>query len=219
MENCILRGRGRAVWAQNAIPFDLTASNVLVASAAPFVDSEAPLKPTPAGPVAVLQLSHVTAWLGGGLLEMHCGKAIDEKPAPFVPVEIRTDNCLFVHPESGAAPAPFALVSGGDPSQWDRYLTWTATGESVFSNFPKTGTVMMEVTSDEPAVKAKRLDIAGWLTHTMEKPTAFGPVEFARPPDNSAALAQIRPEDAVITKSDFPAPIGCRIKSLPKPRR
>ncbi len=216
MEDCIVRGRGRAVWAPAAFPFDFTASNVLIALAAPFVELEAPAKPAPSGAVISLQLSHVTAWLAGGLVDLRCGKGTDDKPALFVPVEIRSENCLFV--PVGAGAPPMAQVGGGDAALWDRYVTWTASNGNGYGNFPDAA-AMVEVTSEEPDGKNKRLDIESWMQFAKEKPASFAKVTFAKGPGSAADLPGVRAEDAAVQDSPFGAGVGCRAKDLPKPGR
>ncbi len=216
MEECVLRGRGRAVWAPSAFPFEFTASNVLAVLAAPFLEMEGPARPPPGGAFAGVNLTRVTALLGNGLIAMRCGKPTDDKPGPFVPVEIRTDGCLFA-PVAGTA-APFVLVSGGDSDLEDRYVTWSADGANGYANFPEDST-MVEVTSDLPGGQGKRMGVADWLKSTHEKTAGFGTVTLARSAEKLENLAGFPPEDAAVKDSTLPAPVGCRVKDLPKPSR
>jgi len=216
MEDCIVRGRGRAVWAPSAFPFDLTASNVLVALAAPFMELEAPAKPAPSGAVVALQLSHVTAWLAGGLVDIRCGKGTDDKPGPFVPVEIRSENSLYA--PLGAGASPLATVAAGDATVWDRYVTWGLASGNAYGNFPDAAT-MLEVASEEPDGKGKRLDLESWMQFAKEKPASFGKVSFAKAPAGIVDPSSVRPGDAAIQDSPFGTGVGCRIKDLPKSNR
>ncbi len=216
MENCLIRGRGRAVWATTAFPFDFTASNVLAALSAPLVELEAPVKPSPSGAIVRIQLSQVTALLGGNLIDLSCAKSVDDKPGAFVPVEMLTEGCLFV-PATTDAP-PFALVSGGDVTLWDQYLTWNPGTASAYGNYPESAT-MLEVIGDEPEGKAKRVGIADWPQIGKERPTSFGKVTLTRSPDGREGLLTVRPDDAAIKDSTFAAVVGCRVNDLPKPSR
>ena len=216
MEDCLLRGRGRAVWAASTFPFDFNASNVLFASDAPLVELDAPAKLPPSGAVVRIDLTRVTAWLGAGLLELRCGKAPGDKPGAFVPVSIRTDSCLFAPlPESTTA---FALVTGGDPTRWERYVTWDVENASGYGNFPD-GTTMLEVGNDDYEGKAKRVGIEGWLQFTSKKPGAFGTVSFRRGPEDRSELNTVLPDDATVKSSAFAKGIGCRVLDLPMSTR
>ena len=216
MEDCVLRGRGRAVWATTAFPFDLAATNVLLALSAPVVELEAPDKPYANGSIIGVQLSQVTALLGAGLIDMRCGKPADDKPGPFVPVEIRTDGCLFI--PVGAVAAPVATVAGGDPTQWERYVNWNVGTPSGYGNFPENG-ALLEVVSEELDGKTKRLDIASGLQFAKEKASGAGKVTLVRMPDDADDLAKVRPDQVAVKQSTFGATVGCRVKELPKPSR
>ena len=210
MQDCVVRGRGRALWATSAFPFDFAATNCLIGLAAPVVELEAPAKPLPNGATAGIQLTNVTALLGGALIDLRCGKPSDDKPGPYLPVEIRTDGCLFIP----VGTAPLAIVAGGDASLWDRYVTWNIGTASGYGNFPETAT-MIEVTSADSDGKGKRVDIDGWLQFTKMKPASFGKAALAKLPDNADGLGFLLPEDAAVKESPFGL-AGCRPKDLPK---
>ncbi len=216
MEDCIVRGRGRAVWAPSAFPFDFAATNVLVALAAPLLELGAPAKPPASGSIIGLQLTHVTAWLAGSLVSVQSGKAVDDKPGAFVPVEVRSENCLFAPVGSGGI--PMAVVTGGDAAQWDRYLAWVGSGGNAYANYPEAST-MLEVFGEVPEGKGKRLDIENWMPFAKEKPANFGKVTFGKSPAAIADLSSVRPDDAAIRESAFAAGVGCRAKDLPTPSR
>ncbi len=216
MEDCVLRGGGRAVWAASTFPFDFNASNVLFGLDAPLVELDAPAKSPPSGAVVRIDLTRVTAWLGAGLLELRCGKALGDKPGPFVPVSIRTDSCLFATvPESTS---PFALVTGGDSTLWDRYVTWDVETASGYGNFPQ-GARMLEVSTGDYEGKAKRVDIENWLQFTNKKPSTFGKVTWKRSPEDRSDLITVLPDDATVKSSTFAKGVGCRILDLPTSTR
>ena len=177
---------------------------------------ESPDRPYANGAIVSVQLSQVTALLGGSLVDLRCGKPSDDKPGAFVPVEIRTDGCLFV-PASVPAVA-LASVTGGDPSQWERYVSWNVGTASGYGNFPE-GAAMLEVASDELDGKTKRLDFAGGLLYAKEKAGASGKATLNRMPDDAEGLVAIRPEDVALKVSSFGTTVGCRVKDLPKPGR
>ena len=216
MEDCVLRGRGRAVWATTAFPFDFAASNVLAALTAPFVELDAPLKTPPSGATATVELSHVTALLGSRLIDLQCAKSVDDKPGAFLPVEIRADGCLFV--SAAAESTPFALVRGGDPAQWDKYLTWIAGAANGYGNFADDA-ALLDVAVDNPEGKPKRVGLDDWLMANKEKATANGKVVLAKIPDSADGFLTVRPDEAAVKESTFAAMVGCRVKELPKPSR
>ncbi len=216
MEDCLLRGRGRAVWAASTFPFDFNALNVLVALDAPMVELDAPAKLPPSGAVVRIDLTRVTAWLGAGLLELRCGKAVGDTAGPFVPVSIRTESCLFTPVLDSTA--PFALVTGGDSTLWDRYLTWDIDSASGYGNFPQS-TMMLEVSTNDYEGKAKRVDIENWLQFTNKKPSTFGKVTWNRSPENRSDLLTTLPEDATVKTSTFAQGIGCPTLDLPTSTR
>ena len=88
-----------------------------------------------------------------------------------LPVEIRADGCLFV--SAAAESTPFALVRGGDPAQWDKYLTWIAGAANGYGNFADDA-ALLDVAVDNPEGKPKRVGLDDWLMANKEKATANG---------------------------------------------
>lgn len=215
MEDCMVRGRGRVVWATAAAPFDFAASNTLLALNSPVVEVDPPTAAFPAGSAIGLQFSQVTGWLGAGLLDVRCGKPLDDKPGLFLPVDIRTDGCLFA--PVGGATVPLAAVLGADVNQWERYVTWSAGVASAYANYAESG-LFLEVAGDDPDGKSKRLDFAEGLLHIKEKASALGKALFFKEPD-AEKFAGLQPDDAAVKDSPFGAGVGCKVKDLPKPGR
>jgi serine/threonine protein kinase len=220
LENCLVRGKGRAVWVQSARPFDLDLANTATALAGPVVAVDPPAKPPPAGASARVRLTRVTAALAGPLLDFHPGRPSAGRPGGWVPVEVETERCLFAAVERGH---PLAVVEGGDPMTPAKTFTWTPalTGPNWYANFPDEAT-FLEVTPADESAEPRSVHAAGWFEFTGEKSDRVaGPVAFERPPASARKLAAVRPGDLGVKSVDVPgaAPgeAGADVKQLPTP--
>jgi len=210
MENCFLRGKGRAVWAANAIPCDLTFNNCILALAAPALDFDTPNKAPASGAVIAITLTRITALVSEPLLEMQFGPALEEKPPLAVPAEVRTDGCLFVAREN--AKAPLIRIRKADLSGWERNLAWQSAGTNAYANWPENA-ALCEVTEDAFAPEAKRLEAPAWLMFAKEKPEAMGHVKWAAPlPETN-----LKPSSLEIASSDWKEELGANRSSVAVP--
>ncbi len=220
LENCLVRGKGRAVWVQSARPFDLDLANTATALAGPVVAVVPPAKPPAAGATARVRLTRVTAALAGPLLDFRPGRPSAGRPGGWVPVEVETERCLFAAVERGH---PLAAVEGGDPMAPARTFTWAPalTGPSWYANFPDEATYL-EVTPADESAEPRSVHAAGWFEFTGEKADRVaGPVAFERPPATARKLAAVRPADLGVKSVDVPGAspgeAGADVKQLPTP--
>jgi len=210
MENCLLRGTGRAVWAANAIPCDLAFQNCILALGAPAIDFDPPTKAPASGAVVVVNLIHVTAALSDPLIEIELGPTLEDKPALAVPFEVHAEGCLFAARTMGGSPV--VRIQRADPENWERYITWFALGSNSFANWPENA-VFMEVADDTGTTEPKRLDAPAWLMFTKEKPEALGHLKWANP----LPVSKLKPSSFELAASDWKDPPGANRANVAVP--
>jgi hypothetical protein len=220
LENCLIRGRGRAVWVQSSRPFDLTLSNTMTALAGPVIAVDGSTRSAPAAATARVRLTRVTAALAGPLLDLRPGKPMSGRPGGWVTVEVEPEKSLFAPVEPGH---PLVKIDGGDPTSPERTVAWlpALTGPSWYANFPPAAT-FLEVAPADETFEPRTLDAAGWFRLTGERADrSAGAVKFERPPESSRKLAVVHPADLAVRVAQVPGAMageaGADVKQLPTP--
>lgn len=199
LENCLVRGRGRVVRAGGTVPADVSLTNVAVATdGAPAFDLGPPTRS--GGPLSV-QLTHVTAALGGPLVDVRGGRRPFEDKPPVVKVDVTADNCLFV--AFDASTEPLLRANAFDQMAIDRLVTWSASGNAYAG-----WAAFAELTLDDP--DPKRWDRADWRRWSGDTTAAGG---LFKTPTAKTAPA-VRPAD-LEPATDTSA--GVKTKALPQP--
>jgi hypothetical protein len=220
LENCLVRGRGRAVWVQSARPFDLDLTNTMTALAGPVLAVDPPAKAPPANATARVRLTRLTAALAGPLLDLRPARPRAGRAGGWVAVEVETDRCLFAPVERGH---PLVVIDGGDPAAPDRTFTWVTAfaGPNWYANFPA-GATLLEIDPADEAFDPKAVGVAGWFDFTGEwADRSSGAVTFERPPESSRRLAAVHPADLAVRNVEVPGAMageaGADVKQLPTP--
>jgi serine/threonine protein kinase len=210
MENCIIRGKGRAIWAANAIPCDLAMANCIVALSGPVIDLDSPTKAPASGAIIGVNLVHVTALLNEPFFELETVAGNDDKPGFAVPVEVRSEGCLFAAHEP--AKPPLVRILQADPAMWDRYFSWQTLGPNAYANWPETA-ALYELTGEPGSSESKRLDCPAWLAFTKEKADAMGKLKWMRTlPD-----VNLKPQDFEMAENLWKDDVGAKRGSVAVP--
>jgi hypothetical protein len=150
LDQCLVRGRGRVVRAEAAVPATVTLTDVgVVTELAPAFD----LGPPARSAAVSVQLSRVTAALSAPLLDVRANRKPDDKAT--AKVELHADNCLFLPLDKTAE--PLLRATGLDPTSADRPLVWSTTGGNAFG-----GWVWFAEQLADDATEPKRWDAAEW---------------------------------------------------------
>jgi hypothetical protein len=220
LENCLIRGRGRAVWVSSARPFDLTLSNTMTALAGPVIAVDAATRAVPTGMTARVRLTRLTAALAKPLLELRPGRTTPGRQVGWVPLEVEPERCLFAPVERGH---PLVTIDGGDPMSPERTFAWlpALTGPSWYANFPPSAT-FLEVAPLDEMFEPRTLDAAGWFRQWGEQADrSAGAVKFDRPPESSQKLTEVHPADLAARAVQIPGAMagdaGADVKLLPTP--
>ena len=179
-ERCLIRGKGRAVSVPSARPFELDMDSCVTALAGAVLDVNPPTKPSPAGAVARVRLTRLTAALSGPLFDLDLGQTpAGGKPVAWVPVEVELDRCLFAMAERGHA---VNVLQSADPMNPQQALAVTTRGPNWYANFPASAS-FLDVTPADPATQSARsLDAEAWFGLTGESAArSVGRVTFATP--------------------------------------
>jgi hypothetical protein len=188
---------------------DISVSNVAAAVSGPFFELTPPMKSPAATGTINVQLSHLTAVLGGSLFDVRVGrKAAEDKTLP-VPIVVRADGCLFASLEMGTTPL-FQLV-GCDPTNAERCLMWSA---GLNGNGYSGWSVVVEIPSEDGTGEPKRWDAAEWRQWSRERDGSSGRVGWAKPP-TAGSLSTVRPADLELTNNPFDDGIGMKASLLP----
>jgi tRNA A-37 threonylcarbamoyl transferase component Bud32 len=221
LENCLVRGRGRAVWVTASRPFDLALTNTTTALAGPVIAVDAAAHATATGTVARVKLTRVTAALAGSLLDLRPGRPSPGRPAGWVPLEVLPERCLFAPVERNH---PLVTIDGGDPTYPDRTFTWAPAlpgPPNWYANYLPMAT-FLEVVPADRMVEPQTLDSAGWFRRFRERADrSTGTVKFERPPETTQKLATIQPADLAVRSVQIPGAMaseaGADVKQLPTP--
>jgi hypothetical protein len=202
-QNCLLRGRGRGVWARVSRPVNLVMSESLTALDGPVFLAEAGGKANGLT-ASSAKFTRVTALAGGPVVEMHGGKPDDPKAAGLPPLKVDADECLFVGVEG--AGKPLVELDGVEPGDWKTVLTWQVTKAkgNRYANFDSTAGLMLIQPGGEGIAKTWTRD--DWIGNMGEPAGAdkrFGTVTFATPVTGLKDLPTVKPGDLVPRMFNF----------------
>ncbi|MCI0705367.1 MAG: serine/threonine protein kinase [Planctomycetia bacterium] len=210
--NCLLRGKGRGVWASVSRPFDLEATNTFTALDGPVILAEAGGKATGSGH-STAKFTRVTAIVAGPVIEMRGSKTGDAmKTAGLVPIDFEADDCLFAAmPGAGRA---LVELDGVDPADVkNQALNWRTTRGNRYASFDDRAPAAIIRPGGEST--PKEWDWDRWIDFAGEPPAAgkpLGKVKFEKQPEMLKELLTIRPADVAVKMIDFPD-----LKTPPKP--
>ena len=201
--NCLVRGKGRAVWSEVSRPFHFDMTDSLTALDGPVLYAEAGGK-VAAGASSKAVLTRVTALVGGPVVEMRGGKAAsDPKASGLTKLDVETDECLFVAvPGAGR---PLLELDGVDPTDVKAVLTWQVKKANRYAGFETSAALALIQPAGEGTPKMWTRD--DWIGNVGEPPGAdkrFGAVTFAGTISGLKDLAAVKPGDAVVKTVDFP---------------
>ena len=214
-ENCLIRGRGRALAVPSAMPLNLRMTNSAIVLNGSLLELGGPPKTPPSGVAISTTFTHITALLNGPLLNLKPSEMLDDMPAPWIPVEVRAEASLFLNSET--EPQPLVQIQPADPSTPERYFTWQTTG-NVFANAPKMHAFLTMNPGDgrEP----KLWDSTEWLNLTKEKATSLHRIVLQKLP-LLKNYGKVQPDDLTVKDSE-PAlssrDVGAALNTIRKPR-
>ena len=199
---CVIRGKGRGVWVSVSRPVKVELTQTLAAIDGPLFLSE-PGGKAVAGARSSLKLNHVTAFVGGSLVEMRGARTGEMRTSGLVPLDVYADDCLFAAvPGAGQ---PLVELDGVDPTDVKSVLEWEARGTNRYANFEDSAPVVI-VKSGGDTTPPKPWDWTTWIANVKEQPAGktVGKVMFAKSPAGLSDLATIKPEDAIVKELKFP---------------
>ncbi len=209
--NCLIRGKGRGVWAEVSRPVNLEISDTLTAIDGPLILSEAGGTNVGTGS-SKAQLTRVTALAGGPLVEMHGSKTSDAmRPGGLVKIEVSTDACLFAAvPFAGK---PLVDIDGVDPTDWRSVLDWRVPNGNRYANFDPQMDMAIVKPGTEDGIP-KQWGRSKWIDNVgepLEATKRFGDVTFASPVAGLRGLAAVKPADLVVKMATFGDLAGLRM--------
>jgi serine/threonine protein kinase len=217
MDRCLIRGKGRAVWVPAGRPFELDIENSMTALAGPVLEVDASNKQQSMGSVATVRLTRVTAALSGPVLDLGLRRAGTGRQNGWVPIEVRSERCLFTQIERGTA---LVLVDGGDPTSLRQSFTWT-TGpvSNWYANFPATAS-FLEVIPPDDQMMTRTFTAEEWLVLTGERAeSSIGKVAFVGGTSVLRKPLEVRAADMAIWSSPLGTAedAGADVKQVAKP--
>jgi hypothetical protein len=223
---CLIRGRGRGVWAQAGRPLTLDVTNSLTALDGPVLLAEAGDKVAP-GAASAAKFTRSTVLAGGPVVEMHGGKSGDAmRVSGLAKLDVEADKCLFVAvPGAGR---PLVDLDGVDPADWKTVFGWQVKDANRYANFETSAALAVVRPGGDGAAKEWTRD--DWIANVGESAGAdkrFGQVTLAAPPTGRKDLAAVRPADVAAKAFDFADLTGAKaldvgvdpadLKKLPLP--
>ncbi len=199
--NCLVRGKGRAVWLAGGRTAQIEWINSLTAIAGPMVQVEAGSR---TGGEVTVRLNHVTALLGGPVIEMYAARNGEGRPGQLPRVVVDSESCLFV----ALLAAGRALVELHDfEGEIPTYLAWQTRKGNRYANFDNGAITLLARPPVESAAPVREWDWNQWFTFANEPPAAdkpLGQVVFAQPPEQLRDLVRLTPADLRIRGVRFP---------------
>jgi hypothetical protein len=201
-DNCLIRGRGRAVWVEVSRPVSLDVRNTITALDGPVVFTRAEGK-APGSATSSAKFTNVTALVGGPIIEMRGDRTADAmRPGGLVKFEVDTDACLF-------ATVPFAGqrlvdIDGVDPADWKNVLSWRVGKGNRYSKFDASSALAVIKPGGDGMIKEwNRMQWVENVNELSEDGKRFGEVEFTKAPAELKDLATVRPADLVVKSVNF----------------
>lgn len=219
LNRCVIRGKGRGIWVEVSRTVKVELTQSLAAIDGPMILAE-PAGKAVAGAKSSLTLRHVTALVGGPVMEMKGGKVGEMRASGLVPFEVHAEECLFLGvPGAGK---PLVELDGIDPSEVNAILDWNVIKNgNRYANFEE-GTAAMVVRPGGDGNLPKEWDWLGWFPQAHEPAVTGKPVmklTFAQGPSNREELSTIKPSDLFLSDmselklDDW----GANLKQLPDP--
>jgi serine/threonine protein kinase len=175
MENCFIRGKGRAVVVPGARAFELDFDNCLTVLTGPVVEISPSSKPVGEGQSSRISFSRVTAVLNGPLLDLQAGSMLNAKLPNWIQLDVESDRSLFAAGDRGI---PVVRVEGGESRDTASVLNWNSRGTNWFANFTKTAPLMEWLAPNDPQL-SKTWEHEAWFTWIQDKEdSSFGRVTF-----------------------------------------
>jgi serine/threonine protein kinase len=213
LENVFVRGKGRLFAVRQSRPFELDVRNTLAVLDADLINIDPyppPTDPSMMGMPGTIQLTRVTAYLGGSVLRL---RAADRKPdsptTGLARTEVAASNCVF----APAGPAGEPVVRAErleDKDKVGQWLGWK--GKDNLYGYDRKGLILEIRTGD--AMPPKPVDGDGWLEVAQEEGgNPFAAIRFAGGDDLPTAgqakrFLTARPAAFGPPKTDPPRPEG-----------
>jgi hypothetical protein len=233
-DRCLVRGKGRAVWAGDGRSAEVEVANTVTAVYGPVVYAKAGSKEAGGTPARCkVHLSHVTAVLGGPVVELHAGKAADARSAGVLRVDVDTDRCLFAGvPDAGRPLVEIDGVDGTEFADVRMVLTWTNKADrqpnwyANFGSFDSAAEAAVFRLADEAGTR-KAWGWKDWIDFAAEPAggSPLGTVTFARKSaPGPRELGAVKPADFAVEGIDFPhlggaaaGDTGADVRKVPAP--
>jgi len=151
LERCLVRGEADLVTIAHVLPGRITAADSAFALGAALLDVTGGVEVPLAGNAVRVELDHVTAVVGNGLLQLDLA---DGREA--TPLRVTARDSLF----SSTTPGPLVQMDGDkSASEFEELLTWTGR-DNVFDGFSGYWTIF-----GDDGVPAGWPKFASWLNH------------------------------------------------------
>jgi serine/threonine protein kinase len=201
-KQCIIRGKGRGVCVEDSRAVKIDLSQTLTALDGPLVRADSGGKPV-MGARSSLKMHHVTAFLGGSIVDLRASKTAEMRSNGLVPFDVHVDDCLFASvPFAGQ---PLVKLDGVDPSPTEAasVLDWHVSNANHYANFDDSAVTAQIQPRD--AAEPKDWNWNTWLGFAHEPGGGpLGKVAFAHPPSGLKDLADMKPDDMRIKSAQFP---------------
>jgi serine/threonine protein kinase len=204
-DRCIVRGKGRGIWVPVSRAVRVEIGHSLAAIDGPLFLSEAATKLSSTAR-STLKLSHVTAFVGGPIVEMRGAEKAEKMGemgmSGLVQMETEIGSCLLVAvPGAGQ---PIVELDGIDPSETTTLLPWRTQPGNRYANFDGSAAPMIVRPSGEGA-PPREWKWDRWLAFAGEPAgSPVGTATFRKGPTNLRDLSALKPSDITVKESNFP---------------
>jgi len=219
-ERCVIRGKGRGVWMPVSRAVKVDVGQSLTALDGPFFFAE-PGGKQGMNARSAIRFSHVTALIGGPLVELRASEKVGEmRTSGLVPVTVEANACLFAAvPTAGQ---PLVELNGIDVSEIATLIPWSVQSANRYANFDNS-VAMMIIRPGGEGNMPKEWNWNQWLAYASEPAgNPQGSVTFEKGPTGLRDLAALRPIDVELKDSTFadlvdpkPGDFGADPKLLP----
>jgi hypothetical protein len=216
-DRCVIRGQGRGIWVRVSRAVRVEVLHSLSAIDGPLFLGEAGGKSNlPAR--SSLTLTHVTAFLGGPLVELHGAEKANAMGTSGL-ASIDTDMSSSLLAAVPGAGQPFVELNGIDTTETTALLPWKAQLGNRYVNFDSSSVAMVVRPGGEVTLP-KEWSLDRWLSFAGEPAgNPVGTARFEKAPTSLRDLASIKPADAKVLDLLDPKPgdTGVDPKVLPEP--